>query len=57
MTGLTATISHFASDPQFTPPIIYSRDERNRLVFLTEATMEQQNAILPGQPVSIGLLQ
>ncbi len=31
--GLTATISHFNSDPQFTPPIIYSRDERNRLVF------------------------
>jgi len=52
--GLLATISDFASDPQFTPPIIYSRDERNRLVFLTEATMVQQNGILPGQPVSIG---
>jgi HlyD family secretion protein len=52
--GLTATISHFSSDPQFTPPIIYSRDERNRLVFLTEATMDEQNSVLPGQPVSIG---
>ena len=52
--GLTARISHFASDPQFTPPIIYSRDERNRLVFLTEAVLQQQNGILPGQPVSIG---
>ena len=52
--GLTATIDHFASDPQFTPPIIYSRDERNRLVFLTEAVMDQQNGVLPGQPVSIG---
>jgi HlyD family secretion protein len=52
-TGLTATISHFASDPQFTPPIIYSRDERNRLVFLTEATLADQSGILPGQPVSI----
>ena len=52
--GLTATISHFASDPQFTPPIIYSRDERHRLVFLTEATMDNQTGILPGQPVSIG---
>jgi HlyD family secretion protein len=51
---LTATISHFASDPQFTPPIIYSRDERNRLVFLTEAVMDEQNSVLPGQPVSIG---
>jgi HlyD family secretion protein len=50
---LTATVSRFASDPQFTPPIIYSRDERNRLVFQTEAVLDQQNAVLPGQPVSI----
>ncbi len=56
-TGLTAIIDHFASDPQFTPPIIYSRDERSRLVFLTEAVMAQQSGVLPGQPVSIGRLQ
>lgn len=53
--GLTATVSHFASDPQFTPPVIYSRDERQRLVFLTEATLDNQNGILPGQPVSVEL--
>ena len=53
--GLTARVSHFASDPQFTPPIIYSRDERRRLVFLVEATIDGQNEILPGQPVSVGL--
>jgi HlyD family secretion protein len=53
---LTATVSRFASDPQFTPPIIYSRDERNRLVFLTEATLDQQTGILPGQPVSLELM-
>ena len=55
--GLTATIDHFASDPQFTPPIIYSRDERSRLVFLTEAVMVQQRGVLPGQPVSIGRIE
>jgi HlyD family secretion protein len=55
--GLTATVDHFASDPQFTPPIIYSRDERHRLVFLTEATMTEQNGVLPGQPVSIGRVE
>ena len=55
--GLTATVDHFASDPQFTPPIIYSRDERHRLVFLTEAVMAGTNDILPGQPVSIGRLE
>ncbi len=51
--GLTASIEYFSSDPQYTPPIIYSRDERNRLVFLVEATMDDQNGILPGQPVSL----
>jgi HlyD family secretion protein len=56
-TGLTAKVDHFASDPQFTPPIIYSRDERSRLVFLTEAVMTEQNGILPGQPVSIGRIE
>lgn len=55
--GLTATVDYFASDPQFTPPIIYSRDERHRLVFLTEAVMDGTNAVLPGQPVSIGLVE
>ena len=55
--GLTATIDHFASDPQFTPPIIYSRDERSRLVFLTEAVMDRQDGVLPGQPVSIGRIE
>jgi HlyD family secretion protein len=53
--GLTGKIDYFASDPEFTPPIIYSRDERSRLVFLTEAVMDNQNGILPGQPVTIGL--
>src|SRR5262249_22232193 len=43
---LTARIDFFASDPEFTPPIIYSRDERSRLVFLTEAVMDDQSGIL-----------
>lgn len=55
--GLTAKVSHFASDPQFTPPIIYSRDERSRLVFLTEAILDDRNGIRPGQPVSIGRIE
>lgn len=55
--GLTARISHFDSEPQFTPPILYSRDERSRLVFRTEAVMEQSTAVRPGQPVSIGRLE
>ncbi len=50
--GLTATLSYFASDPQFTPPVIYSRDERQRLSFLIEATMDDAS-LHPGQPVTV----
>lgn len=51
-TGLTATLSFFASDPQFTPPVIYSRDERQRLSFLAEATLDA-GELHPGQPVTL----
>lgn len=51
--GLKATVSYFASDPQFTPPVIYSRDERKRLTFLVEATLEDGSALHPGQPVTV----
>ena len=51
--GLTATVSYFASDPQFTPPVIYSRDERNRLTFLVEARLDGGISLPPGQPVTI----
>ena len=50
--GLTATLSHFASEPQFTPPVIYSRDERQRLSFLAEATLDA-GTLHPGQPVTL----
>jgi HlyD family secretion protein len=51
--GLTATLSYFASDPQFTPPVIYSREERMRLSFLAEAVLDNGADLRPGQPVTI----
>ncbi|MEO5805213.1 HlyD family efflux transporter periplasmic adaptor subunit [Devosia sp.] len=54
--NLTAHISYFAADPQFTPPVIYSRDERSRLAFMVEAIIDQPQGLHPGQPVSIGKL-
>lgn len=51
--GMSATVSFFASDPQFTPPVIYSRDERKRLTFLAEATLAEGSALHPGQPVTV----
>jgi HlyD family secretion protein len=54
--GLLATVSYLASEPQHTPPIIYSRDERERLVFLVEAGLEGSAGALPGQPVSVAVV-
>jgi HlyD family secretion protein len=54
---MRARVSYFASEPQFTPPIIYSREERKRLTFLAEATLELSASLLPGQPVTVERLQ
>ena len=51
--GLQATVARIAPEPQFTPPILYSRDERGRLVFRAEARMAETEGLSPGQPVSL----
>jgi HlyD family secretion protein len=48
-----ARISFIASEPQFTPPIIYSIEEREKLVFLVEARPIALLRLRPGQPVTI----
>lgn len=50
-----ARISYVASEPQFTPPVIYSVDQREKLVFLMEARFDAPNAVRPGMPVDIRL--
>jgi HlyD family secretion protein len=52
---LAATVTFLASDPQYTSPIIYSRDERHQLTYLAEATLGEAGNLLPGQPVSVSL--
>jgi len=55
---VSATIRHIAASAEFTPPVIYSREQRSRLVFLVEAQPEAAGALRlpPGQPVDIELL-
>lgn len=53
--GIEATVIRLASSPQYTPPIIYSQDERNRLVFRAEARIDDGSDLLPGQPISLAL--
>ncbi|WP_374471063.1 HlyD family secretion protein [Phenylobacterium sp.] len=49
--GLTARIVYVSPRPEFTPPVIYSKDARDRLVYLVEAHPSAQ--LNPGQPVDV----
>lgn len=52
---LAATITFIASSAEFTPPVIYSLQERSKLVFLVEARPERPEQFRVGQPVSVKL--
>jgi HlyD family secretion protein len=53
--GITAKISFIARSSEFTPPVIYSMEERSKLVFLIEARPEKPERLRVGQPVSVTL--
>jgi HlyD family secretion protein len=55
--GITAKISFIARSSEFTPPVIYSMDERSKLVFLIEARSDTPERLRVGQPVSVTLEQ
>ena len=40
---------------EFTPPVIYSLDERSKLVFLIEARTDTPGELRVGQPVDVQL--
>jgi HlyD family secretion protein len=51
--GLAATITYVSPRPEFTPPIIYSREARDRLVFMVEARPDNGASLIPGLPVDV----
>ena len=53
--GIRAKISFISRTSEFTPPVIYSLEERSKLVFLIEARPEQPERLRVGQPVSVTL--
>ena len=53
--GLTAKVSFIARSAEFTPPVIYSQEERAKLVFLIEARPEHPEKFRVGQPVTVTL--
>jgi HlyD family secretion protein len=53
--GLTARVSFIARTAEFTPPVIFSLEERNKLVFMVEALPAKPEALRVGQPVTVTL--
>lgn len=51
--GLSARLIYISAQPEFTPPIIYSRSSRDRLVFLMEALPGDPKGLTPGLPVDV----
>jgi HlyD family secretion protein len=52
---LMAKIYFIATQAEYTPPVIYSLDERNKLVYLVQARPVRPDALRVGQPVSVFL--
>ncbi|MCC8980365.1 HlyD family secretion protein [Bradyrhizobium acaciae] len=52
---LTAKIYFIATTAEYTPPVIYSLDERNKLVYLIQARPSRPDVLRVGQPISIYL--
>lgn len=54
----SARISYISPQPEYTPPVIYSRASRSKLVFLIEARPDPSQArkLHPGQPVDVRLV-
>ncbi|MGE0231779.1 MAG: HlyD family secretion protein [Flavobacteriaceae bacterium] len=53
--GMKARVTFIAREAEFTPPVIYSREERAKLIFRIEARPDDPEAVRIGQPVDISL--
>ena len=54
-TDLTAKSYFIATTAEYTPPVIYSLDERNKLVYLVQARPSRPDMLRVGQPISVFL--
>ncbi len=55
----SATVNYISTKAEFTPPVIYSQENRAKLVFMIEAKFSPADAadLRPGQPVDVRLGQ
>jgi HlyD family secretion protein len=56
---IDARVTFISTRAEFTPPVIYSRENRSKLVFLIEARPAPENAVKlhPGQPLDVRLAE
>jgi HlyD family secretion protein len=52
---ITARVSFISRTAEFTPPVIYSLQERSKLVFLIEALPDAPEKLRVGQPIDVAL--
>ena len=52
-----ARVTFISRSSEFTPPVIYSLDERSKLVFLIEARTETPGDLRVGQPVDVRFVE
>jgi len=50
---VSAKVSFIARAAEYTPPVIYSLEERNKLVFMVEARTDTPDGLRVGQPVQV----
>ena len=53
VSGLTAKVTFIARSAEYTPPVIYSLEERAKLVYLIEARPDDPSKFRVGQPVTV----
>ena len=53
--ALNAKVSFIATQAEYTPPVIYSQENRSKLVFMVELRFNDAEAarLHPGQPVDV----
>ncbi|MEM9473610.1 MAG: HlyD family efflux transporter periplasmic adaptor subunit [Pseudomonadota bacterium] len=50
---IKARVTYISSTAEYTPPVIFSLEERAKLVFLAEALPDEAPTLLPGQPIDV----
>jgi HlyD family secretion protein len=54
---IAARVTFISRSSEFTPPVIYSLDERSKLVFLIEARTDTPGELRVGQPVDVRFVE